>query len=291
MSDPKISFKLERLTLSLDVILPIRQLKDPESSITRYSTIRASIREIGVIEPLMVYPQKGRSGYYLLLDGHLRYYALRELKVETVECLISTEDESFTYNAKISRVSPIQEHAMIMKAVKNGVTPERIAAALNLSLKSVRSNMNLLDGIHEEAIYLLKDKQISPSAIRILKHVKAMRQIEIAELMVSTNTYAKPYVSALLLGTPPDQLVNPGKPKKVPGMTPEEIARLEQEMEILERDFKAIEETYGENMLNLTLARGYVKKLLDNSKVVRFLTSKHPDIFTEFETVATTEGL
>jgi hypothetical protein len=180
---------------------------------------------------------------------------------------------------------------MIMKAVKNGVTPERIAAALNLNVRDVRNSMNLLDGIHEEAIFLLKEKPICPAAIRILKRVKAVRQIEMAELMVSANTYAKGYVAALLMGTPKDQLANPEKPKTVPGMTSEEIARMEQEMEILERDFKAIEENYGENMLNLTLARGYVKKLLENSKAVRFLTSKHQDVFSEFEAVAATEGL
>jgi hypothetical protein len=34
-----------------------------------------------------------------------------------------------------------------------------------------------------------------------------MRQIEIAELMVSANNYSKGYAEALLLGTPKDMLV------------------------------------------------------------------------------------
>ena len=51
-------------------------------------------------------------------------------------------------------------------------------------------------------------------------------------------------------------------------------------MESLERDLKAVEESYGENMLNLTLARGYIKKLIDNAKVVRFLNANYPDIFS-----------
>ncbi len=62
-------------------------------------------------------------------------------------------------------------------------------------------------------------------------------------------------------------------------------------MEALEHDLKAVEESYGENMLNLTLARGYVKKLVDNAKVVRFLNTNHPDIFSEFETIAAAESL
>ena len=62
-------------------------------------------------------------------------------------------------------------------------------------------------------------------------------------------------------------------------------------MEALEHDLKAVEESYGENMLNLTLARGYVKKLGDNAKVVRFLNTNYPDIFSEFEAIASAETL
>jgi hypothetical protein len=72
-------------------------------------------------------------------------------------------------------------------------------------------------------------------------------------------------------------------------LTPEEIGRMEQEMESLEHDLKSVEESYGENMLNLTCARGYIKKLLDNAKVVRFLTGNYADIFSEFEAIATAE--
>jgi len=72
-------------------------------------------------------------------------------------------------------------------------------------------------------------------------------------------------------------------------MTREEIAKMEQEMESLERDLKSVEQSYGENMLNLTCAHGYIKKLIDNAKVVRFLNANHPDIFAEFESIAATE--
>jgi hypothetical protein len=60
----------------------------------------------------------------------MRYHALKELGQTEADCLISTEDESYTYNARVNRLNPIQEHKMITRAVKNGVRPERIAAAL-----------------------------------------------------------------------------------------------------------------------------------------------------------------
>jgi hypothetical protein len=291
MTDAKIGFEMRKIRLSLTVILPVRQVKDPQKNIRRYRTIRASIQEVGLIEPLMVYPQKDGPGTYLLLDGHLRFFALKELGETEADCIIANDDESFTYNARISRLAPIQEHKMIVKAVQNGVRPERIAAALSIPVRDVRASMTLLDGIHEEAADLLKDKVICPKAIRLLKKVTSVRQIEIAELMVSANNFTAGYAEALTLGTPKDQLTNPEEPKRKEGLSPEEIGRMEEEMEALEHDLKAVEESYGENMLNLTLARGYVKKLVDNAKVVRFLNTNHPDIFSEFETIAAAESL
>lgn len=109
--------------------------------------------------------------------------------------------------------------------------------------------------------------------------------------MVSANNFAAGYAEALIMGTPKDQLMNPTEPKKKTGLSAEDVARMEREMVSLERDFKAVEGAYAENNMNLTLARGYIKKLLDNARVVRFLTANHPDIFTEFEGIAAAEGL
>lgn len=180
---------------------------------------------------------------------------------------------------------------MIIKAIQNGVTPARIAAVLSISMRGVYATINLLKGIHQEAADLLKDKLICPKAIRLLKKVTGVRQIEIAELMISANNFTEGYAEALVMGTPKIQLIQPEQSKTKTGLSAEEIARLEQEMESLERDFKAVEDSYGENVLNLTLARGYVKRLLENAKVVRFLGSKYAEILSEFESIAAAETL
>jgi ParB-like chromosome segregation protein Spo0J len=291
MNEMKLGFEMRKIRLSLAAVLPVRQPKDPQKTMTRYKMMVASIKEMGLVEPLVVYPQKDGPGQYLLLEGHLRYSALKDLGKTEADCIVATDDESFTYNARVNRLNPIQEHKMIVKVVNSGVSPERIAAVLNLRLKDVKASMSLLDGINAEAADLLKDKGITPQAIRLLKKVTGVRQIEIAELMVSANNYTKGYADALVLGTPKDQLINPAEPKKKEGMSAEEIARMEQEMETLEHDLKAVEDSYGENMLNLTCALGYVKKLLGNAKVVRFLNANYVDIFTQFESIAATEVL
>jgi ParB/RepB/Spo0J family partition protein len=290
MNEVKLGFEMERIRVPLEKLLPTRVVKNPHN-IKRYADLVSSIRDVGMIEPLMIFPQKGQPGTYVLVDGHLRYFALKQLGEATAECLIANDDECFTYNARINRLPPIQAHKMIVKAIHNGVRPERIAAALNIGENDVRAMLTLLDGINEEAADLLKDKVISPKTIRLLKKVTGIRQIEIAELMVSVNNYAAGYCEALILSTPRDQRTNPDEPKKKEGLSKEDIARMEAEMETLVRDFKAVDEAYSENVLTLTVARSYIKKLLGNAKVVRFLTANHADILTEFEGIAALESL
>jgi hypothetical protein len=281
---------MEKIELALEVLLPVRKIKD-HHNLKRYQAIVKSIRAVGMIEPLMVYSQKDKSGTYLLVDGHLRYLALKQLGMTTAECIISKDDECFTYNNRINRLPPIQCHKMIVKAVRNGVRPERIAEALDMPLKIVQGLITLLDGINDEAAHMLRDKNISPKTIRLLKKVKGLRQIEIAEFMVDASNYSVGYAEALIVGTKPDQLVNPGAPKQKVGLSPEEVARMEREMESLGRDFKAVESSYTENMMNLTLARTYIKNLLKNAKVVRFLSTNYSEILAAFEDIATAESV
>ena len=95
-------------------------------------------REVGLIEAPVVAPFKKEKGYPLL-DGHLRIMALKELGVERVSCLISSDDETYTYNKYINRLSAIQEHRMIVKAVQSGVSEEKLARALNLEISTIRN--------------------------------------------------------------------------------------------------------------------------------------------------------
>jgi hypothetical protein len=291
MSEMKIGFELQKIRLALENILPMRLVKDAEKKMYRFKAIIGSIPEVGLVEPLVVYPQKDLPGKYMLKNGHLRYFALKDLGKTEADCLIATDDECYTYNARISRLPPIQEHKMIVKAVNNGVSPERLAVVLNMPLRVVQASMNLLKGIHPDAAELLKDKNICPKALRLFKSVNANRQIEMAEMMVRMNNYVAGYAEALVLGTAKHQLVNPEEPKKKAGMSAEDIARMESEMESLERDLKAVTDNYTENMFTLQTAQTYIKNLLKNAKVVRYLNANHAEIYSEFETITAAESV
>jgi hypothetical protein len=211
--------------------------------------------------------------------------ALRQLGQEEAPCLISTDDEGYTYNHKVNVVPPIQEHFMVIKAIENGVSEERLATALNVDVASIRQKRDLLKGVCEEAVELLKDKRACRDALREFRKVKPMRQIEMAEVMVASHNFSATYAKCLLAATPDEQLVEPNKGKAMKGVKPDEMARMEREMETLEQDFRTIEESHGRNTLHLVLTTGYLRKMLDNAAVSRFLTSRHPDVLAEFQKI------
>ena len=78
-----------------------------------------------------------------------------------VICLVSTDDEAFTYNKRVNRLAMIQEHRMILKAVERGVPEERIAKALNVDVQSIVRKRRLLEGICPEVADILKDKHLA----------------------------------------------------------------------------------------------------------------------------------
>jgi hypothetical protein len=180
---------------------------------------------------------------------------------------------------------------MIMKAIEQGVTPEQIARALHVEVDRIRRNMNLLDGIHPEVVEMLKDKPITDPALRVFKKVKTMRQLDFAHLMVSMNNYTSSYAQALLIATPPDMLVKPQVPKSVKGLKPEDLANMEREMETLERDFRVYQDSYGENTLSLNVVQRYVRRLIENPAVKKFLAKRYADILEELGDLVALEAL
>ncbi len=280
-----MAFKPEVIEVAIEDIQPLKTIKASIKKTAKYRQVLTSVREVGIIEHLVVYRLKGTAKKFLLLDGHLRMDVLKFLGQKTVHCLVATDDEGFTYNHKISRLSAIQEHSMILKAVDKGVSEERIARALDVDVSFIRRKRNLLDGIDGEAVDLLKDKQISPIALRVLSRVMPERQIEMCELMIAAHNYTVPFAKALLAATPNNQFKESQKKKKMEGLSSEEMARMEKETEGLANDIKLVKESYGKDMLNLVLACGYLSRMLENGKVVRFLSSHYPDILGEFQKI------
>lgn len=282
MSDSHLGFIPEPITVVFTKLLPSHQVPERVIHSKKFKQIVSSINAVGLIEPLTITKPNKANGMYLLLDGHLRMLALRELGFDDAPCLIAKDDERYTYNNRINRLSTIQEHFMIRRAVERGVTPERLATSLEIDVEHITKKIKLLDGICPEAINLLKDRTFSANLSPVIRKLKPTRQIECVELMIATNNLTIPYAQALLAATPNSMLTQENSPKKVKGITPDQMIKMEREMSNLEGQFKLIEQSYGQDVLNLVLAKGYLTKLLGNETVIRFLSQNHQDLLREF---------
>ena len=280
------AFESEVILVPISAILPVKTLRATVKASHKYQQIVASIREIGLVEPPVVARDPQSPGTYLLLDGHLRVEALKDLEQTKVECLVSTDDEAFTYNRRISRLAAVQQRNMILKAIERGVPKDRLARALDINVFSLERKVRMLDGICDEAVELLKDKPTSMALFEHLQKLKPLRQIEAAELMINANNFSVAYGVAIVAGTPQSQLADDGKPKRLKGVTPEVIARMERELARVQEQITSIEDTYGKDHLHLTVMRGYLGKLLGNGRVVRYLAQQQPDFLSEFQAIA-----
>ena len=292
MPEPvKMAFERQVVVLPLSNILPIKRVPDTVKQAMRYKRIVASIAEVGIVEPLVVARRQDDTGPYMLVDGHLRHAALSDLGNSEAPCLIADDDEAFTYNKRVSRLATIQEHYMIVKAIERGVSEEKLAKALNVDIKRIKTKRTLLDGVCPEVAEMLKDKSVDTEVFSLLRKMKPLRQIEAVELRSAMNNFTARYAQALLAATRREDLAQPDRPKKIGGLSAEQMARMEREMDGLQREFKAVSGSSGDTVVNLVVAAGYLSSLIGNLRLSGYLGRHHPEILTEFRAIVAATSL
>ena len=263
MTSTTLGFLPKPLMIEVDRILPSVKLDQKITATHKFRQIKESIAEIGLIEPLVVTAVDRKTSRHLILDGHLRLMAMKELELSEIPCLVSTDDESFTYNNQLNRLSTIQEHIMIRRAMDRGISAAKLAKGLCIDVSLLQKKRSLL-------------------VTAVLRRMKPTRQVECAELMVAANTVTASYARAMLAATPEEMLVGGKKTIRSAAMSQEQVARMENEMTNLLGQYKLAEQSHSEDMLNLMIARGYIVKLVDNARVLRYMQTHFPEVLEEF---------
>jgi RepB plasmid partitioning protein/ParB/Sulfiredoxin domain len=277
------AFNQQVVTLPIGSIVPQKTISIEVRKNATYKRIRTSLEHIGLIEPLVVYPRSPND--YLLLDGHVRFDILKEIGATEVRAIFATDDEAYTYNKRVNHIPPVAEHFMILKALSSGVSEERIAQVLNVDATAIRQKRKLLDGICSEAVEILRNSDVCAGTFAILRKMKPLRQIEAAEHMHATGTFSVMFAKALLEVTRPEFLLEMPPKRRIEATSAAAQAMLEQETESLIRDMKAVENSYGTDVLTLSIACGYVERLLGNSRVEKHLDKHHSDIAAELRSL------
>ena len=283
------AFEEAVIVVPLSEIQPSKTIPPRVIQSVKFGRIVASIAEVGLVEPLVVL--RAPDGRFRLLDGHARLSALLSAGTTSARCLVALDDEAFTYNKRISHLATIQEHYMIIKALAKGASEARIAASLNLDVAAIRRRRAMLDGICPEVVDLLKSRSVNVGVFAALRKMRPLRQFEAVELMIAAGNITASYAKVLLAGTRQADLVNPEKTRKDVRMSPEQMERMQREMEAVQTDFKAVEKTFGSNVLELVVATGYVGRLIQNPQIQSYLEEHHPEYLPQFRMIVRATSL
>ena len=246
-----------------------------------YRRIEASIRAVGLIEPLVVYPVEDQ---YEILDGCLRYAILLEMGIETVPCLIGNEREAFTGNRMVNRLSAAQEMRMLRKSLEE-LDEKTIAGALGMAGIKHRLNKGLLKKLDPKVAKAFEAGKIAKSCATELAHVKPDRQVEILKLMESCNDYSVTFAKGMVLKTPVGRRakVNGAKTPwaRADDMKNDLLKRL-RDAEQQQDFYSGLYRQYTTNLLKLVI---YVRSLLSNARVRDYLQAHCPDQLNLFDEI------
>jgi ParB-like chromosome segregation protein Spo0J len=260
-------------------IIKLRPLRDRTVTKHAYQRILASVKAIGLIEPLVVYPD---GDDFVILDGVQRYRVLLELGVEIVPCVLGKQREAFTGNRMVNRVSPVQEHRMIEKSLEE-LDEQTIADTLGLVTIGHRIKKTLLKQLHPDARTALDEGKINQACAKELTYVKPRRQTEILSAMEGYKDYSVAFARALILKTPAGQRESRGRKRGPWDRTAQrkndlmkKLAEAEQKHDFYSRLYKQ----YTVDLLRLAI---FARSLLTNSRVRAYLDKHYPAIITRFE--------
>lgn len=286
-----VSYCFERnsVKFKIDDLIPTKKPPINVKNSKKYLQIKKSINSIGIIEPIVVYLDS-KLGKIKILDGHLRIEALKELGETEAICLVSTIYDTYTPNSKVSRITIIQEQKMIRKALKSGVSIEKLSEALGISIDILKGKINLLDGIDPEVVNLLANQNVPKATFYALRKMKNIRQIECACIMNNMENYSEKFSLSLLHNTQPNLLVDgqQGHDKEGHRKT---IDRLEREMAQVHIESEKLKESYGENTLRLVIMKSHIQKPLENTKILHWLLDNRNELLVELKKITNINSL
>lgn len=178
-----------------DRMIPIEKISpNPDQPRRSFDTealedLAASIKEKGIIQPLIVRPHPGNDGAFEIVAGERRWRAAQIAKLHEVPALIREFDDTevlevaIIENVQRADLNPVEEAAGYNQLMeKFGHTQEKLATALGKSRSHIANSVRLLS-LPEEVISYLKDGKLSAGHARAL--ITAKDPFELAKRVVS----------------------------------------------------------------------------------------------------------
>lgn len=197
--------------------------------------------------------------------------AFRELlAVDVFRGLLTTESLAVLPQALMDRIA--------------GKHPENRIAPPGLDFDKM--GRRLPGGICPEVLDLLSDCVVPLKMFGLLRQVVPDRQVEIAKLMIALRKVKLNTARVFIILTPQSQLTDPSRPRQqYPGIEAVQLAAMESELADLSSRFQRAAEWSGIWNLELVAARGYILRVMESAKVVRYLAQHFPQRLGQFQTI------
>ncbi len=179
---------------------------------TKLEDLANSIREKGVIQPLIVRPDPKKSGQYQIVAGERRWRAAQQAQLHEVPVLVRDFDDTevlevaIIENIQRADLNPVEEAAGYRQLIdKFGHTQEQLARALGKSRSHIANQMRLL-GLPREVLDLLESDTLSAGHARAL--ITAEDPAALARIVVKKGLSVRETESLAKRGI----ATNPAKP-------------------------------------------------------------------------------
>ena len=136
------------------------------------SQLADSIREQGVLQPLLVAPADG--GRYMIIAGERRYRAGREAGLETLPCIVKDIDVirqreiALIENLQREDLNPVEAAKGIQALMRQcGYTQEKVSARLGKSRPAVANLLRMLT-LPDEVTEMVRDGLLTAGHARVL---------------------------------------------------------------------------------------------------------------------------
>jgi hypothetical protein len=111
---------------------------------------------------------------------------------------------------------------------------------------------------------MLRDRKVGLELFPILRKMRPIGQIATVELMVLRNDYSVSFAKTRLAISPPTLLAKSSKARQIKVNADAADVLLNEDTDCLIQNLKAIEETYGTDILTLTVACAFLDRLFRN---------------------------
>jgi ParB family chromosome partitioning protein len=138
-------------SLSPDDIVPNAQQPRTEFDQEAMDELVASIREVGVLQPVVVRPLSGLPGKYELIMGERRLRATKTVGLATIPAVVKdTADENMLRDALLenlhrSELNPLEEASAYQQLLADfGITQDELATRIGRSRPQITNTIRLL---------------------------------------------------------------------------------------------------------------------------------------------------